>query len=152
VAATDTHPNQRIAIRVDLLSTPLDPLTGVRLMGTSCSACGEVTLGASGSCANCCGTTVEAIALSPRGKLWTYTVIRNRPPGDYRGPEPFKPYGVGLVELPDGIRVLSPLGGDVNRFTIGAEMVFEPYCLYRNAEGAEVIAFRFVPAEGASSL
>jgi uncharacterized OB-fold protein len=84
--------------------------------------------------------------------LWTYTVIRNRPPGDYRGPEPFKPYGVGLVELPDGIRVLSPLGGDVNRFTIGAEMVFEPYCLYRNAEGAEVIAFRFVPAEGASSL
>ena len=149
---TDNHQSQRIPIREDLLSTPLDPLPGVRLLGTKCSACGEVTLGASASCANCCGTSVEAIALSPRGKLWTYTVIRNRPPGDYRGPEPFASYGVGLVELPDGIRVLSPLGGDLDGFTIGAEMVFEAYCLYRDAQGSEVIAFRFVPAEGGSSL
>jgi hypothetical protein len=149
--STDTHASPRIAIREDLLSTPLDPLSRVRLVGTRCSACGEVTLGASASCANCCGTAVEAIALSPRGTLWTYTVIRNRPPGDYRGPEPFTPYGVGLVELSDGIRVLSPLGGDVDGFSIGEEMVFEAYCLYRNAEGAEVIAFRFLPVEAGSS-
>lgn len=150
--ATDTDQNQRIPIREGLLSAELDPLADVRLLGTKCSECDEVTFGASASCANCCGTAVEEIALSATGKLWSYTVIRNRPPGDYKGPEPFAPYGVGLVELPDGIRVLSPLGGDVDGFTIGAEMVFEAYCLYRDEQGAEVIAFRFVPAEGGSSL
>jgi uncharacterized OB-fold protein len=76
-------------------------------------------------------------------------VIRNRPPGDYRGPDPFVPFGEGLVELPDGIRVLSPLAGDVDKFVIGMKMKFEAYKLYQNAGGADVIAFRFAAAQEA---
>jgi hypothetical protein len=79
-------------------------------------------------------------------------VIRNRPPGDYRGPDPFVPFGEGLVEMPEGIRVLSPLAGDVDKLAIGMKMKFEAYKLYQNADGADVIAFMFVAVqEGAEA-
>lgn len=140
--------SRRLAIRAGLLTSPLSPLEDVRLLGSKCADCGEVALGTASSCTNCAGSRVQPEPLAKTGILWTYTVIRNRPPGDYRGPEPFAPFGIGLVELKDGIRVLAPLAGDVNTFSIGMEMWFEAHKLYQNADGAEVIAFRFVPVKG----
>jgi hypothetical protein len=102
-------------------------------------------MGTVSSCSNCGGDRFDTIPLAGTGTLWTYTVIRNRPPGDYRGPEPFVPFAEGLVEVPEGIRVLSPLGGDIERLAIGIEMKFEAYKFYQNNDGADVIAFRFVP-------
>jgi len=140
---------RRIPIGDGLLTSSLCCLESVRLIGSKCTACGEVALGTVNSCANCGGTGFESISLSNSGTLWTYTVIRNRPPGDYRGPDPFVPFAEGLVELPEGIRVLSPLGGDIEKLAIGMEMKFEAYGFYKNEDGAEVIAFRFVPTSKA---
>ena len=141
-----------IPIKNGLLTTPLIPLGQVRLVGSKCANCGEVAFGTVTSCPNCAGSKLETIALSDTGTLWTYTVIRNRPPGDYRGPDPFVPFGEGLVEMPEGIRVLSPLAGDVDKLAIGMKMKFEAYKLYQNADGADVIAFMFVAVqEGAEA-
>jgi uncharacterized OB-fold protein len=52
---------------------------------------------------------------------------------------------VGLVELPEGIRVKSPLGGDIEKLEIGMDLKFIAYPLYENESGDEVIAFRFDP-------
>ena len=132
----------RIPIRKSLLTTPLSPLENVRLLGSKCGDCGEVGLGEVSSCQNCAGENIEVIPLSGRGKLWTYTVIRNRPPGDFKGEVPM---GEGLVELPEGIRVKSPLGGDVDALEIGMDLKFVAYELYENESGEAVIAFRFDP-------
>lgn len=134
---------KRIPIRERLLSTPLSPLADVRLLGSKCRNCGEVGLGEVSSCQNCAGEDLEVIPLSQKGKLWTYTVIRNRPPGDFKGEVPM---GEGLVELPEGIRVKSPLGGDVEKLKIDMDLKFTAYPLYENESGDEVIAFRFDPA------
>ena len=134
---------KRIPIREGLLTSPLTPLADVRLMGSKCKNCGEVGLGEVSSCQNCAGENLEVIPLSQNGKLWTYTVIRNRPPGDFKGKVPM---GEGLVELPEGIRVKSPLGGDVEKLEIGMDLKFTAYSLYENESGDEVIAFRFDPA------
>jgi uncharacterized protein len=139
----------RVPIREGLLTTPLDPLEHVRLVGSKCAVCGEVALGTVSSCPSCAGDRMNAIRLAETGMLWTFTVIRNRPPGDFRGADPFVPFGEGLVELPDGIRVLSPIGGDVGKLTIGMGLKFEAYPLYQNGDGADVVAFRFVPVQGA---
>ena len=146
----DTSEKQapRIPIRDGLLTAPLSSLEHVRLVGSKCGGCGETALGTTSSCPNCAGTGIETIPLANVGTLWTYTVIRNRPPGDYRGPSPFVPFGEGLVQLPDGVRVLSPLEGDVDGFAIGMKMRFEAYKLYQNDDGADVIAFKFVPVQG----
>lgn len=134
---------KRIPIRERLLSAPLSPLEDVRLLGSKCKSCGEVTLGEVSSCQNCAGEDLEVIPLSQNGKLWAYTVIRNRPPGEFKGKVPM---GEGLVELPDGIRIKSPLGGDVEKLEIGMDLKFTAYPLYENESGDEVIAFRFDPA------
>ncbi len=132
----------RIPIREKLLSTPLAPLENVRLLGSKCRNCGEVGLGELSSCQNCTGNDITVIPLSANGKLWTFTVIRNTPPGDFKGKVPL---GEGLVELPDGIRVKSPLGGDVEKLEIGMDLKFMAYPLYVNENAEEVIAFRFDP-------
>lgn len=132
----------RVPIRQGLLSSPLTPLEDVRLLGSQCKNCGEIGLGEVTSCQNCAGENVVVTPLSQNGELWTYTVIRNKPPGDFKGKVPM---GEGLVELPEGIRVKSPLGGDIEKLEIGMHLKFIAYPLYENESGEEVIAFRFDP-------
>jgi uncharacterized OB-fold protein len=135
---------QRIPVRPDLLSADLEDLSAVTLMGSRCRQCAETALGVSSLCQNCGSADLKPIALGREGVLWTYTVVRHKPPGDYRGPEPFVPFGLGLVELPEGIRVLAPLGGAVDALHIGQPLVFSPTLLKGDA-GDEIVAFEFVP-------
>jgi len=86
---------------------------------------------------------MTTIPLSKRGKLWTYTVIRHRPPGQYRGPDPFVPFGEGLVELPEGIRVLTVLDSEIDKIKIGMELELVVYKLYQDEQGNDCIAFKF---------
>jgi uncharacterized OB-fold protein len=137
---------KNIPIREGLLSEPLDDLEKVSLLGSKCGTCGEVAFGVAASCQNCAGSDMKVIPLNKKGTLWTYTVIRSKPPGDYKGPsDPYVPLVEGLVELPDGIRVLSPLGVDIDQVKIGMDLKLNIYELYTNKEGQNVIAFRFDP-------
>lgn len=146
--ATEVNSSQRrVPVREDLFTMPLDPLSEIRLAGTKCDTCGEVSLGKVQSCPNCVGSSLSDIALGKQGEVWTYTVIRHRPPGDYKGPDPFVPFGLGLVELPEGIRVLGPISGPVDRIKIGMPVELEVYKLFSDESGADVIAFRFRPQE-----
>jgi uncharacterized OB-fold protein len=88
---------------------------------------------------------MEEISLGRKGNLWTYTVIRHRPPGDYKGPDPFVPFGLGLVELPEGIRVLSPIHCDLKKINVGMDLELEIYSLFTDENNNEVMAFRFRP-------
>jgi uncharacterized OB-fold protein len=98
----------------------------VGLAGARCRACGEATLGRNLLCPNCGSEDVEPLALSAKGKVWTYTVVRYPPPGDYKGADPFRPFALGLVELPDGLRVLAPLACAPEEVRIGMDVVFQP--------------------------
>lgn len=145
MSTRNQNEKKRVPIREGLFTMPLSPLEQVSLAGSKCRGCGEVSLSTVSSCPNCAGEDLEVIPLSQRGRLWTYTVIRHRPPGEYKGPDPFVPFGEGLVELAEGIRVKSPIDGDVDRLRIGAELGLVVYKLYENEEGNDVIAFKFKP-------
>jgi uncharacterized OB-fold protein len=136
---------KQVPIREGLFATPLSPADQVRLLGSQCQSCGEVSLGKRSACPNCGSNQVREVPLSHKGKLWTYTVIRHRPPGEYKGPDPFVPFGEGLVELPEGIRVLSPIECELDKLKIGMELQLEVFKLFENEDGNEVIAFRFRP-------
>lgn len=147
-AGKTTEPQpQNIPIRDGLLTSPLSSLEKVRLLGTKCLSCKEVSFGQVSSCPNCAEENVQTIALSSTGTLWTYTIIRNRPPGDYKGAEPYVPLCEGLIELPDGIRVLSPIECDLDKVEIGMTLYLDIFKLYTNSDGKNVIAFRFVPTK-----
>lgn len=139
---------KRIPVGPGLLTGDLNDLDSVRLAGTKCRDCGEVTFGTYATCSACASEHVEAIPLSREGTLWTYTVIYHCPPGQYRGPkDPFIPFGEGLVELPEGVRVLSVLDCDIHKIKIGMKLKFVPYPLYVNEAGEEVIAWKFKAVE-----
>jgi len=60
--------------------------------------------------------------------------------------EPYSPYGIGLVELPEGIRVLGMLtGGDIEDIRIGMDVELVVEKLYENEQGDEVITYKFKP-------
>jgi uncharacterized OB-fold protein len=88
--------------------------------------------------------------LGRRGTLWSYTVQRFQPKEPYAGPEPFEPYGVGYVELPDGVIVESRLTtADPDELEIGApmELVIEPFST--RTDGTQTMTFAFAPAADA---
>ena len=141
----DTTTTPRRPIREGLLTGDLADTARIRLLGTRCATCGATALGERATCPACSAPSVTHVPLSDRGTLWTYTVVRYRPPGDYRGPEPFEPFGIGLVEVPEGVRVMSPIRCAPEALAIGMPLVFVPE-VRTDPDGAEVVAFAFAPA------
>jgi uncharacterized protein len=138
--------SERSPISTGLLTGSLDNLSSVRLAGTRCHSCNETVFGTKDLCTNCGRDTVEALPLSDQGKIWSYTIVRHRPPGNYKGPEPFVPFGLGLVELPDGLRVLTPIKAAVDSLQIGM-LVRLDISIRQEADGREVVIFGFRPDE-----
>ena len=143
MSPANPYEKERVPIREGLLTTPLSPMEQVRLIGSKCKGCSEISFGKRETCSSCGGKDLEEIPLGRKGKLWTYTIIRHKPPGDYKGPDPFMPFGLGLVELPEGIRVLSPIQCDLKKLTVGMELELEVYPLYTDENKKEVMAYRF---------
>lgn len=140
----------RRPIEAGFLSEPLDDLAGVRLLGSRCRACGESFLGRRVACPACTERDLDNVVLGNRGTLFTFTVCRHRPPGDYQGGEP--PYAVGLVTLPDGLRIIAPLAGhpDETEFRIGMELELLVSVHHVDASGREVVGYQFRPVAAAS--
>jgi uncharacterized OB-fold protein len=110
--------------------------------------CGGLHFPVQANCPHCAELSVETMALSRRGTLWTWTVQTFPPPvPPYRGPiDGFVPFGVGYVELPEGLRVQGRLTvNDPVRLRIGMEMelTLEPFG--RDDEGRELLVHAFAP-------
>ena len=124
---------------------------GPRLRGSRCASCGAAYFPRSPVCRNpaCDDKRVEDVNLSPRGTLWSYTVQYYKPPPPARFDDPFTPYGLGLVDLPEGIRVMGMLtSADPDALKPGLEMELVLDTLYHNDEGDEVITWKFRPVSG----
>jgi uncharacterized OB-fold protein len=119
------------------------------LVGSRCAACGETSVGAAEWCGQCGGSELTTQPLPRAGSLWSYTVVRHRPPGNCRLPEAFDGLALGLVELA-GARVLTPLDVPFDRLAIGMPVVLVPHVLYQDDDGTDVVAFRFAPGEDAA--
>ena len=132
-------------VREGIFAGDLGDLATLALAGSRCAECGEVQLGPVVICPACGADQLESTSLSRNGRLWTYTVVRNRPPGDFRGPEPFVPMPVGLVELEDGVRVMSPLAAAEDELHIGMSMRLCVSAFYVDDDGVEVLGFAFSP-------
>lgn len=135
--------NEVLPVRAGLVAAGGEP-DEVRLLGSKCENCGEVSIGTNSVCLNCGSDQIGSTELSSEGELWTYTVIRHKPPGDYLGSEPFEPFALGLVELADGVRIMAPLDGDVDSFEIGSRLQLVPWMLTAS-DGQAYKAFRFAP-------
>lgn len=137
----------RVPIAEGLFTWPSD---NPALLGSRCLDCGTASFPAASSCMACSSQNVVVEELPRQGTLWTWTIQRFMPKSPYNSGETmetFKPFGVGYLELPGGVRVEGRLTeNDPDKLTIGMlmDVVFEPFRTEDN--GDEVISFFFRPA------
>src|SRR5262249_59550618 len=115
------------------------------LIGGQCGACGRHHSPAAVACPYCGAAEVARVELSETGTLWGWTAVTAAPPG-YRGDVPF---GFGVVELPEGLRVISRIEEpDPARLSFGAPVRFALAPLDTDDDGTEVVTYTFAPVDG----
>jgi uncharacterized OB-fold protein len=113
------------------------------LLGTHCGACGSVHFPRADACTYCATENPEPVELSRQGTLWAWTAVTAPPPG-YQGDVPF---GIGIVELPEGVRVISRLTeSDPGALTEGQPMELRIVPLHQDEDGNDVVTYAFAPA------
>jgi uncharacterized protein len=85
---------------------------------------------------------LEEVELGRRGRVWSFTTNHYAPPEPYVSPDPFVPYTVVAVELPDEqMVVLGQLadGADPSELSVGAEVELELGTLYEDDDHEYVV-------------
>lgn len=138
-----------IAFAPDVFTWPAEEPA---LIGGRCTACAAITFPQQGSCARCGSLEVEAHLLPRRGTLWTFTTQGFLPKEPYAGgetQETFVPFGVGIVQLGDEVRVegrLTEADPAKLRIDMEVELVIVPF--RTDPDGTEVLTFAFAPVDG----
>jgi uncharacterized protein len=124
------------------------PSEDPRLIASKCKKCGSVAFPRAFYCTNpdCekVKENVEEILLSKQGKLWTYTFQIYSPPLPFRL-DPFHPYAIGMVDFPEGIRVIGMLT-TMDNLKIGIKVESTVGALYRDKD-SEYLTWMFRPME-----
>jgi uncharacterized OB-fold protein len=111
------------------------------LLGTRCGACGRHTFPRAATCPYCGATDVSDVTLSGTGALWVWTTVIARPPG-YSGEMPF---GFGIVELPEEVRVVTRLAVPDERYREGMPVRLRIVPLHETQDGETVETWEFAP-------
>ena len=139
--ADDKGRRGQVPVKEGLFIWPLPKDDIPSLMGTRCDACGKTFFPKRETCPNCQEKgNMKEVLLSKIGRLYTYTIVRQAPPGF----EP--PYATALVDLPEGVRLFAqlttadPAGIELDG---EVELTFGPIC--EDKSGREVISYMFRP-------
>ena len=97
-----------------------DAVTAGRLDVQRCQSCGRHVFYPRSLCPHCGGADLEWVTVSGRGTVYSYTVV-HRAPAEF---EAEAPYVVALVELEEGVRMLTRLI-DVEPAAVGVGMPVE---------------------------
>jgi uncharacterized OB-fold protein len=116
------------------------------LLGSRCTNCGNFLFPRVDSCTYCATEDPAPVELSTTGTLWSWTAVTAPPPG-YEGDVPF---GIGVVELPEGVRVITRLTeSDPSALHAGQPMEFRLVPLHRDPEGNDVMTYAYAPMDSA---
>lgn len=115
------------------------------LLASRCTTCGSVFFPRTeGFCRNpgCEGEDFEVTELSRRGTVWSYTDAQYQPPPPYiPATDPYVPFALAAVELPEGIVVLGQLadGYGVEDVRVGTEVELVVETLHTDETGERTI-------------
>lgn len=115
------------------------PADKPQLVASKCKVCGSLAFPKTTYCVNPdCEKkkeNIEEVKLSNTGTVFTHTVHQYAPALPFKM-DPFQPYGVAMVDLPEGLRVLgmTPVDG----IKIGMKVEMTVKTLYEDAENAYI--------------
>ncbi|MCD6568457.1 MAG: Zn-ribbon domain-containing OB-fold protein [Dehalococcoidia bacterium] len=105
----------------------VDYLDQGKVMATECKQCGKKYFPPRADCPYCLSSEMEWVEIKSKGKLLTFTTVNYGPSGF----EDVAPYSLGIVEFPEGVRVLAKIRKkvDVGDIKIGMELRVVPVVL-----------------------
>jgi uncharacterized protein len=125
------------------------PADDPELLGGECKDCGAITFPVQSRCPRCGTRSMAEHALPRRGTLVSWTTQEFNPSANYMGDptgESFRPYGVGLVQLGDVVRVESRLTEcDPQKLDFGMEVELRIVPFYTDKDDNEIVTFAFAP-------
>ena len=137
---------KRIPVREGLFILSSPPDGKPRLIGGKCLSCEEIIFPKPEICPHCQEENIEEIQLNRKGRIFSCTVVMQQPRPFYKGPVP---YGLGFVELPEGVRVETLFTGcDPETLGIGMEVELVIETLYEDEGGNMLITYKFRPCKG----
>lgn len=112
---------------------------GARLLANKCEKCGYIFFPKATFCLNCYADHLEDVELSHRGRLYSYTI--GYMPSMHFTP----PYAIGYIDLPEGVRIFTPLIIDENKpFNVGMELELIIEELWQE-DDKRIIGYKFKP-------
>ncbi|BBY15004.1 Zn-ribbon domain-containing OB-fold protein [Mycolicibacterium litorale] len=119
-----------------------------QLIGSRCARCAATTFPMQDRCPKCSGGEMSQVLLPRRGTLVAWTT-QGFPPGPpYKGPtgKDFVPFGVGLVQLDDVVRVEGRLTeNDPAKLEFGMQVELTMVPFTKDEDGEDVVTFAFQP-------
>jgi uncharacterized OB-fold protein len=112
---------------------------GMVLRANRCKTCGQIFFPGAALCYACLGTDLEDLMLSRSGKLHSYT-ISHMPSAHFAAP-----YAVGYVDMPEGVRLFTPLKIVEDKpFKIGMDVEVFGDSLWKE-DATYVYGYKFMP-------
>jgi uncharacterized OB-fold protein len=128
------------------LFTPAEVGDG-QIIATHCKSCGDYFFPRTFTCHNpdCEGKDVEDVALSPTGKVSTYSDMSYPPPPPFVvKKEDWVPTPVVAVEMPEGINIIGMMEDCTpEEVSIGMKVKTVIRVLYTNDKGEELVGWKF---------
>ncbi|HEX9818106.1 MAG TPA: Zn-ribbon domain-containing OB-fold protein [Methylomirabilota bacterium] len=94
-----------------------------QLTAVRCGGCGELAMPPKEFCPSCARRAWEPVALSGRGTITSYTVIRVAP----RAHAADVPYAIAAVQLTEGVSILGRVVGiPIEQVAVGLPVRFRP--------------------------
>jgi uncharacterized protein len=139
---------KQIPIKEGMMKLPQSPTDKGSLVGCKCRKCGQLFFVKRDMCENCQSQDLEEIILSSTGKLYAFSIMYYPAPPPYKPANPFVPFGIGWVELPEGLVVYSLLTeNDASKLKVGMnlELIFNKFS--EDKDGNDVIVPMFKPVK-----
>ncbi|BAX94321.1 Zn-ribbon domain-containing OB-fold protein [Mycobacterium shigaense] len=124
------------------------PAADPQLIGSRCGDCNATVFPVQQRCPRCSDAKMSDVTLPRRGTLVAWTTQGFPPGAPYAGPtgKDFVPFGVGLVQLGDVVRVEGRLTeNDPAKLQFGQKVELTMVPFTTDADGNEIITFAFRP-------
>jgi len=93
-------------------------------------------------CVACGQNGLDEAELSTRGRVWTYTIAGQTPPGSMVE----APYALAVVELPEKVAIRAVLTDvDLAEVKVGMEVEIKLVKMKEDEEGNDVVSYMFRP-------
>ncbi|MDY6855904.1 MAG: OB-fold domain-containing protein [Thermodesulfobacteriota bacterium] len=124
-----------------LIKMPKSPSERPHLIGNNCTFCKECFFPKRVLCPNCLKEEgLEDVLLSYTGTLYTYCIVKAAPLGFSA------PYAIGYVDLPEGLRIFSPLAvDDARELQVGMDLELFVDKIREDEAGKAVYGYIFKP-------